>query len=111
MAELTVDLSTLANGEEVEEWYPLSGITPIGEWGSIRLRTRYTIEHKSVICICRLSLFMVIRTFFFRYMHDLVMPSEEYSPLQQLILEPGLLVVRALADLCHADRMPLATGY
>lgn len=38
------------------------------------------------------------------------MPSEEYSPLQQLILEPGLLVVRALADLCHADRMPLATG-
>lgn len=43
-------------------------------------------------------------------MHDLVMPSEEYSPLQQLILEPGLLVVRALADLCHADRMPLATG-
>lgn len=41
MAELTVDLSTLANGEEVEEWYPLSGITPIGEWGSIRLRTRY----------------------------------------------------------------------
>ncbi|XP_077291075.1 RAS p21 protein activator vap isoform X2 [Arctopsyche grandis] len=84
MAELTVDLSTLANGEEVEEWYPLSGITPIGEWGSIRLRTRY--------------------------MHDLVMPSEEYSPLQQLILEPGLLVVRALADLCHADRMPLATA-
>lgn len=40
MAELTVDLSTLANGEEVEEWYALSGITPIGEWGSIRLRTR-----------------------------------------------------------------------
>lgn len=43
-------------------------------------------------------------------MHDLVMPSEEYSPLQQLVLEPGLLVVRALSELCHADRMPLAMG-
>lgn len=47
MAELTVDLSTLANGEEVEEWYPLSGITPIGEWGSIRLRTRYFLILRS----------------------------------------------------------------
>ncbi|CAI6367115.1 unnamed protein product [Macrosiphum euphorbiae] len=84
VAELTVDLNTLNNGAEVEDWYPLSGITPIGEWGSLRLRTRY--------------------------LHDLIMPTEEYSPMQQLILDPDLESVRALADLCHQDRMPLATS-
>lgn len=84
VAELTLDLSSLGNGEEREEWYPLSGLTPMGEWGSLRLRTRY--------------------------LHDLVMPAEEYSPLQQLLLEPGLAAVRTLAELCHADRAPLATS-
>lgn len=38
------------------------------------------------------------------------MPAEEYSPLQQLLLEPGLAAVRTLAELCHADRAPLATS-
>lgn len=38
------------------------------------------------------------------------MPAEEYSPLQQLFLEPGLAAVRTLAELCHADRAPLATS-
>lgn len=84
VAELHVELSTLGNGEEREEWYQLSGITPIGEWGSLRLRTRY--------------------------LHDLVMPAEEYSPLQQLLLEPGLTSVKTLAEICHADRAPLATA-
>lgn len=84
VAELTLDLTSLGNGEEKETWYPLSGLTPIGEWGSIRLRTRY--------------------------LHDLVMPSEEYSPLQQLLLEPGLAAVRTLSEICHADRQPLATA-
>ncbi|KOB73790.1 Ras GTPase-activating protein 1, partial [Operophtera brumata] len=32
VAELTIELSSLANGEEIEEWYPLVGMTPIGEW-------------------------------------------------------------------------------
>lgn len=59
-------------------------MTPIGEWGSLRLRTRY--------------------------LHDLIMPQEEYSPMQQLILDPSLEAVRALADICHLDRMPLATS-
>lgn len=45
-----------------------------------------------------------------RYLHDLVMPGEEYSPLQQLLLEPGLAAVKTLAELCHADRAPLATS-
>lgn len=84
VAEVTVELSSLTNGDEIEDWYQLSGITPIGEWGSLRLRTRY--------------------------LHDLIMPQEEYSPMQQLILDPSLEVVRALSDICHLDRMPLATS-
>nr|CAD7425858.1 unnamed protein product [Timema monikensis] len=84
VAEFTVELGNLTNGDETEDWYPLSGITPIGEWGSLRLRTRY--------------------------LHDLIMPQEEYSPMQQLILDPSLEVVRALADICHLDRVPLANS-
>lgn len=38
------------------------------------------------------------------------MPAEEYSPLQQLLLEPGLTSVKTLAEICHADRAPLATA-
>lgn len=84
VAELHIELSSLGNGEEREEWYQLSGLTPIGEWGSVRLRTRY--------------------------LHDLIMPAEEYSPLQQLLLEPGLAAVKTLAEICHSDRAPLATA-
>ena len=84
VAELTVDLASLKSGSETEEWYALSGVTPIGEWGSLRLRLRY--------------------------LHDLIMPEEEYSPLKVLVLDPKLDVVRALSDLCHADRVPLATS-
>lgn len=84
VAELTVELSSLTNGEEMDEWYPLSGVTPIGEWGALRLRLRYR--------------------------HDLAMPPEEYSPLQELLLDPELHVVRALADVCHLDRVPLANS-
>lgn len=56
-----IELSSLKNGTETENWYDWVGMTPIGEWGSIRLRIRY--------------------------MDDLVMPAEEYSPLQELLLE------------------------
>ncbi|ODN03089.1 Ras GTPase-activating protein 1 [Orchesella cincta] len=82
VAEITIDLSSLANGEEKEEWYSLSGITPIGEWGSLRLRIRY--------------------------MNDLIMPQEEYSPLKELMLDTRLEAVRALADVCHSNRTTLA---
>lgn len=81
---MTVDLCGLKNGQETEEWYPLIGMTPMGEWGSIRLRIRY--------------------------LDDLVMPCDEYSPLQQLLVEPELNAVRALAEICHNDRIPLATS-
>ncbi|XP_039291566.1 ras GTPase-activating protein 1 isoform X2 [Nilaparvata lugens] len=85
VAECTVELASLTNGgDEIEGWYNLVGVTPMGEWGSLRLRMRYV--------------------------HDLMMPEDEYSPLQQLILDPSLEAVRALADLCHMDRMPLATS-
>ncbi|KAG5672339.1 hypothetical protein PVAND_002472 [Polypedilum vanderplanki] len=84
VAELTIDLSSLKNGAETENWYDLTGITPIGEWGSLRLRIRY--------------------------MDDLVMPAEEYSPLQELLLENEFHSVRALADLCHSNRIPLASS-
>lgn len=40
VAELTVDLQNLKSGTETEEWYHLSGVTPIGEWGSLRLKLR-----------------------------------------------------------------------
>jgi hypothetical protein len=46
----------------------------------------------------------------YRYRHDLAMPPEEYSPLQQLLLDPELHVVKALADVCHLDRVPLANS-
>lgn len=38
------------------------------------------------------------------------MPEDEYNPLKELVLDPKLDVVRALADLCHTDRIPLATS-
>ncbi|XP_055694825.1 ras GTPase-activating protein 1 [Lutzomyia longipalpis] len=84
MAEVVVDLLSLKNGQETEDWYQLIGMTPMGEWGSLRLRMRY--------------------------LDDLIMPCEEYSPLQQLLLEPELSSVKALAELCHNDRVPLATS-
>jgi Ras GTPase-activating protein 1 len=84
VAELTVDLNSLKSAAETEEWYALSGVTPIGEWGSLRLKMRY--------------------------LHDLIMPVEEYSPLKVLVLDSKLEVVRALADLCHTDRNPLAAA-
>lgn len=84
VAEMSIDLASLKNGQETEDWYPLTGMTPMGEWGSLRLRIRY--------------------------LDDLIMPCEEYSPLQQLLLEQELNSVKALAELCHNDRVPLATS-
>ena len=30
VAEVTVDMQALKSGSETEEWYPLTGVTPIG---------------------------------------------------------------------------------
>ncbi|CAB4068452.1 RASA1 [Lepeophtheirus salmonis] len=59
-------------------------LLPIGEWGSLRLK--------------------------FKYLHDLIMPEAEYSPLKELILDSNLDVVRTLSEVCHPERMPLATS-
>lgn len=85
VAETSIELSNLVNGEEVEDWYHLSGITPPirEDWGSIRVRVRY--------------------------LHEVIMPVEEYSSLKELILDRHLESVLALADVCHHDRTPLAT--
>jgi len=84
VAELTLELATLRSQGETEDWYQLSGVTPIGEWGALRLRTRF--------------------------LHDLIMPQDEYSPLKELVLFPRLDVVVTLADICHTDRVPLASS-
>ena len=84
VAEFTLELAGLRNSAEVEDWHQLSGVTPIGEWGSLRLRTRF--------------------------LHDLIMPQDEYSPLKELVLFPRLDVVVTLADICHTDRVPLASS-
>lgn len=82
VAEVILDLESFVNGEEKDDWYPFVGITPMGDWGYVRLKTRY--------------------------IHDIIMPDDEYSSFEQLILQPGLIVVHTLAELCHADRVPLA---
>ncbi len=84
IADVTLELANLNSGEEDEQWHPLLGLTPVGEWGSLRLRVRY--------------------------LHDLVMPKEEYSALLELLLDPDLVAVQSLADVCHSDRMPLAAA-
>ena len=38
------------------------------------------------------------------------MPQDEYSPLKELVLFPRLDVVVTLADICHTDRVPLASS-
>ena len=45
-----------------------------------------------------------------RFLHDLIMPQDEYSPLKELVLFPRLDVVVTLADICHTDRVPLASS-
>ena len=38
------------------------------------------------------------------------MPCEEYNSLRELLLDPSLEAVQALADVSHRDRSPLATS-
>ncbi|KAK4312336.1 hypothetical protein Pmani_016231 [Petrolisthes manimaculis] len=84
VAEVMVELINLENGEEIEEWHNLTGITFMGDCGGIRLR--------------------------YRYFQDLIMPSEEYNSLKELLLDPNLEAVLALADVSHRDRTPLANS-
>uniref|UniRef100_T1JFR2 Ras GTPase-activating protein 1 n=1 Tax=Strigamia maritima TaxID=126957 RepID=T1JFR2_STRMM len=85
VAEMSVELNRLVNGEEIEEWYELSGISPPirEDWGSMRIRVRY--------------------------LHEMIMPLEEYNSLKELLLDRRMDALCALADVCHHDRTPLAT--
>ena len=56
--------------------------------------------HFAKFCLQRLFTTFV----YIRYLHDLIMPEDEYSPLKELVLDSKLEVVRALSDLCHSDR-------
>ena len=84
VAEFSVELNRLVSGEEVEDWFSLSGLMPTREdMGSIRLRIRYV--------------------------NELILPTFEYAALRQLLLEDtSLEVLSLLEDLCQKDRAPLA---
>ncbi|KFM59252.1 Ras GTPase-activating protein 1, partial [Stegodyphus mimosarum] len=86
IADVTVELENLISGEEIEDWFPLGGLTPPirEDWGSLRVRIRY--------------------------IHEVIMPLAEYNALKELIMEEDLEVVSVLADLCHRDRTPLANA-
>ena len=84
VAETTVELSRLKNGEEVEDWYSLTGLNPPvrEDWGALRVRLRYV--------------------------HEIIMPLREYGILKDLIMNNDLEVISVLEDFCYKDRGPLA---
>lgn len=86
MAEVTVELDSLVNCEETEEWFSLGGLTPPirEDWGSLRVRIRYV--------------------------HEVIMPLAEYTAFKELVVDEELHLVSVLADLCHKDRTPLASA-
>lgn len=83
VAELSVELSELKNGVEIEEWFQLIGLNPpVRDWGSLRVKLRYV--------------------------HEIIMGFREYSALKELIMNDDLEVISVLEDFCHRDRGPLA---
>lgn len=60
-AEMIVELENLISGEEIEDWFPLGGLTPPirEDWGSLRVRIRY--------------------------IHEVIMPLAEYNALKEVI--------------------------
>lgn len=85
ISEMTVEFSRLNSGEEIEDWFQLTGLCPIREdWGSLRVRIRYV--------------------------HELIMPLTEYTSLKELIMNEDLEVISVLEDFCHRDRGPLANS-
>lgn len=57
---MTVELENLISGDEVEDWFPLGGLTPPirEDWGSLRVRIRYV--------------------------HEVIMPLAEYNALKEV---------------------------
>ncbi|CAG2183309.1 unnamed protein product, partial [Oppiella nova] len=87
IAETTLELSKLANNEEFEDWFSLSGLCPPirDSWGQLRARIRFTRE--------------------------LILSFGEYSALKDLLLMTEDLEVIQVCELfCARDRLPLATA-
>ena len=81
----------------------------------IFLQVLFSLEVLDIYFIAyfHVNLFIYLFIYFFqsfRYFHDLIMPCEEYSSLKELLLDPSLEAVQALADVSHRDRNPLATS-
>ena len=76
VAELTVELNRLKNGEEVEDWYSLTGLNPPvrDDWGALRVRLRYV--------------------------HEIIMPLREYGILKDPVMNDDLEVISVLEDFC-----------
>ncbi|XP_023933304.1 ras GTPase-activating protein 1 [Lingula anatina] len=84
----TVLLNELNQGEYQEEWYCLSPTAVQAvkgrneEMGSIRVKCKF--------------------------LHEIIMPINEYSSLKELLLAKDLEAVKALTQVCGNDRIPLA---
>ena len=87
IANVEIELNSLKSGEEMDKSFPLNGLqTPLREdYGSIRLKLRYV--------------------------HEIIMPFEEYAILKDLILDSDLEVISLLEEFCHRDRAPLAHAF
>ncbi|RWS24493.1 ras GTPase-activating protein 1-like protein, partial [Leptotrombidium deliense] len=86
IAEVSVELKKLNNGEEFEDWFHLIGLNPPirEDWGALRVRLRYV--------------------------HELIMPLYEYNALKELIMNDDLEAISVLEDFCHRDRGPLGNS-
>ncbi|WAR00151.1 RASA1-like protein [Mya arenaria] len=83
VANVTIPLQEFDNGELVDKWYTLTPYSPAVrvDMGSIRLRSRY--------------------------IHQVIMPVEQYTSLKDLILNDFGNIL-TLADVCGSDRVSLA---
>ncbi|KAG9509788.1 Ras GTPase-activating protein 1 [Fragariocoptes setiger] len=89
VADICFDLKKYSNSHQIDDWFELIGKYPpireVNVWGCLRLKLHY--------------------------ISDLIMPSFEYSALEDLILDTNLEVITALENLhTHSDRSKLATA-
>ncbi|CAB3990849.1 ras GTPase-activating 1-like [Paramuricea clavata] len=82
IACLTVALQILTKGEVVDDWFQLRATHSRTEAGTIRIKARY--------------------------MHEMIMPVEEYSGLKEILLKEDVLCVTSLMEVCK-DRDTVAS--
>lgn len=83
VVQTTIELGDLKSGDYIDEWYSLQpvNVASRGDMGSIRIKARY--------------------------LHEVIMPPEEYTTLKELILT-NLDNVLVLAQVCVNERISLA---